>query len=36
MGLGGTSFYSQYVSYVYPAGANVKPINNVVITPTVR
>jgi hypothetical protein len=26
-------FYSQYVSYAYPAGAGVTPINNVVIPP---
>ena len=32
----GQGFYSQYVSYAYPGGANVKPINNVVISPTVR
>ena len=30
MGLG---FYSQYVSYAYPAGAGVAPINQVVIPP---
>lgn len=32
----GAGFYSQYVSYAYPGGANVKPINNLVISPTVR
>jgi hypothetical protein len=32
----GAGFYSQYVSYAYPGGANVKPINNVVVSPTVR
>lgn len=32
----GTGFYSQYVSYAYPGGANVKPINNVVVSPVVR
>jgi len=31
-----SGFYSQYVSYAYPGGANVKPINNVVVSPTVR
>lgn len=31
-----TSFYSQYVSYAYPGGANVQPINTVVIPPVVR
>lgn len=30
------SFYSQYVSYAYPGGANVQPINSVVIAPVVR
>ena len=35
MGLGG-SFYSQYVSYAYPGGANVQPINTVVVPPIVR
>lgn len=35
MGLG-TSFYSQYVSYAYPGGANVQPINTVVVPPVVR
>jgi hypothetical protein len=29
-------FYSQYVSYAYPAGAGVTPINNVVIPPVVQ
>ncbi len=33
-GWGGYSaFYSQYVSYGYPAGASVKPINNVTVVP---
>jgi hypothetical protein len=32
----GAGFYSQYVSYAYPGGANVKPINNVVVAPVVR
>jgi hypothetical protein len=27
-------YYSQYVSYAYPAGASVIPINTVVVTPT--
>ena len=31
-----TSFYTQYVSYAYPGGANVQPINTVVIPPVVR
>lgn len=35
MGLG-SSFYSQYVSYAYPGGASVKPINSVVVPPVVR
>ncbi len=30
------SFSTQYVSYAYPAGAGVQPINSVVIPPTVR
>ena len=29
-------FYSQYVSYAYPAGAGVAPINTVVIPPTTQ
>jgi hypothetical protein len=29
-------FYSQYVSYAYPAGAGVAPINTVVVTPTTQ
>jgi hypothetical protein len=29
----GTGFYSQYVSYAYPGGASVAPINEVVIPP---
>lgn len=29
----GQGFYTQYVSYAYPAGAGVAPINNVVIPP---
>jgi len=28
-----SGYYSQYVSYAYPAGAGVAPINDVVITP---
>jgi hypothetical protein len=32
----GAGFYTQYASYAYPGGANVKPINNVVVSPTVR
>jgi len=31
-----SGFYSQYVSYAYPDGANVKPINNIVIAPIIR
>jgi hypothetical protein len=31
-----SGFYSQYVSYAYPGGANVKPINSVVVAPVVR
>jgi hypothetical protein len=30
----GSGFYTQYVSYAYPAGAGVAPINTVVIPPT--
>jgi hypothetical protein len=29
-------FYSQYVSYAYPAGAGVQPINTVVVTPMTK
>ncbi|APR78797.1 Hypothetical protein A7982_04144 [Minicystis rosea] len=29
----GVGFYTQYVSYAYPAGAGVKPINTVVVPP---
>jgi hypothetical protein len=29
----GSGFYTQYTSYAYPAGANLDPINDVVITP---
>ncbi len=29
----GIGFYTQYVSYAYPAGAGVSPINTVVVTP---
>jgi hypothetical protein len=29
----GNGFYSQFVSYAYPAGASVQPINTVVVTP---
>ena len=32
----GSGFYSQYVSYAYPGGANVEPINDVVIPPVVK
>ncbi|MFH2010434.1 MAG: IgGFc-binding protein [bacterium] len=33
-GWGGySSFFTQYVSYAYPAGASVKPINEVVVDP---
>jgi hypothetical protein len=32
----GTGFYTQYVSYAYLGGANVQPINNVVIPPIVK
>jgi len=32
----GAGFYSQYVSYAYPGGANVEPINDVVIPPVVK
>ena len=32
----GAGFYSQYVSYAYPGGASVKPINSVVVSPVVR
>jgi hypothetical protein len=31
-----SGFYSQYVSYAYPGGASVKPINSVVVAPVVR
>jgi hypothetical protein len=31
-----SGFYSQYVSYAYPAGAGVQPINTVVIPPTTK
>ncbi len=31
-----TSFYSEYVSYAYPAGASVQPINTVVVPPTAQ
>jgi hypothetical protein len=30
---GGAGFYSQYVSYAYPAGASVEPITNVIVPP---
>jgi hypothetical protein len=30
----GSGVYSQYVSYAYPAGASVQPINTVVVPPT--
>jgi hypothetical protein len=32
----GRGFNTQYVSYAYPAGAGVAPINNVVVPPTVK
>jgi hypothetical protein len=32
----GKGFYTQYVSYAYPAGAGVAPINQVVIPPMVQ
>ncbi len=32
-GVLGIGFYTQYVSYAYPAGAGVAPINNVVVPP---
>ena len=32
----GGGFYSQYVSYAYPAGASVQPINTVIVPPTPR
>jgi hypothetical protein len=28
--------YTQYVSYAYPAGANVQPINEVVVPPVIQ
>lgn len=31
-----TSFSTQAVSYAYPAGASVVPINDVVVPPTVK
>src|SRR5262249_50296506 len=31
-----SGFYSQYVSYAYPAGAGVQPINTVVVPPTTK
>ncbi len=31
-----SGFYSQYVSYAYPAGAGVQPINTVVVPPSPR
>jgi hypothetical protein len=30
------SFYTQYVSYAYPAGASVQPINTVIVPPSVQ
>ncbi|HEY5242915.1 MAG TPA: IgGFc-binding protein [Polyangiaceae bacterium] len=35
-GLQGKGFYTQYVSYAYPAGAGVAPINTVVIPPVAQ
>jgi hypothetical protein len=32
----GAGFYTQYVSYAYPGGAGVAPINTVVVPPTVK
>jgi IgGFc binding protein len=32
----GSGFYTQYVSYAYPAGAGVAPINQVIIPPTTQ
>jgi hypothetical protein len=32
----GAGFYTQYVSYAYPGGANVAPINDVVIPPVIK
>lgn len=29
-------FYTQYVSYAYPAGASFKPINDVVVSPVIK
>jgi hypothetical protein len=29
----GSGFYTQYVSYAYPAGQSVAPINQIVIAP---
>ena len=29
-----TNFGTTYVSYAYPAGASVKPVNTVVVPPT--
>ena len=30
------TLYTQYVSYAYPAGASVQPINTVVVPPTAQ
>jgi hypothetical protein len=35
-GDGVTGVYSEYVSYAYPAGASVQPINTVVVPPTAQ
>ncbi len=35
-GSSGSAGYSQYVSYAYPAGASVQPINTVVVPPVPR
>ena len=35
-GVAGGGFYSQAVSYAYPAGASVQPINGVFVPPTVK
>jgi hypothetical protein len=32
LGLGGGGFFSQAVSYAYPAGASVKPVNTVIVS----
>jgi len=32
-GSAASTFFSQYVSYAYPAGASVQPINTVIVPP---